>query len=448
MKHRIGILFSALSLGVLAAQPAITLKVEPERRVFPAGAGTEAILRIAIDVPETPRKEPQKTRVDLAIALDCSSSMNSQRKIENAREAAQKALDLLGEEDTFSLVTYDSSARVVIPVTRVSASAREEIRQAINAIRTRGTTALFAGVSLSAAELRKAGDVPGRVRRLILLSDGQANVGPSSPSELGRLGAALVKERISVSTVGVGDNYNEDLMTALAQNSDGNFYFVEKSSELSLILEKELGSALSVAAQGVKVKIICPPGVKPRGILGHESKIDAQTIEIDFNQLYSGHRKVLFLQLDLPAQPDGSTLPLAEVRVEYQTNDAKPAPVLLEKAGVTFSRDEKVLESGLNPSVYGETLLIKNRTLREEALREADSGNREKAKAMLDKSQKEVADFARKSNSPALEAAAETMNKENVRFQAAPSGSSDYSSIRKEIKGRNYQEINKQQYRQ
>src|SRR4029450_1790476 len=72
-----------------------------------------------------------------------------------------------------------------------------------------------------------------RVNRIILLSDGQANVGPSSPGDLGNLGASLIKEGISVTTLGLGLDYNEDLMTQLARRSDGNHYFIENSSDLA-----------------------------------------------------------------------------------------------------------------------------------------------------------------------------------------------------------------------
>lgn len=82
-----------------------------------------------------------------------------------------------------------------------------------------GGTALYAGVAQGASELREFLD-PHRVNRIILLSDGQANKGPSSPSELGNLGAALISEGISVTTIGIGLGYNEDLMTQLAPRSD------------------------------------------------------------------------------------------------------------------------------------------------------------------------------------------------------------------------------------
>ena len=98
---------------------------------------------------------------------------------------------------------------------------------------------------------------------MILLFDGLANVGPSSPADLGRLGKAFLKEGISVTTVGVGNDFNEDLMTQLSQTSDGNHYFVETSSDLPRIFAQELGDVLSVVARKVVVEIECPEGIRP-----------------------------------------------------------------------------------------------------------------------------------------------------------------------------------------
>ena len=102
---------------------------------------------------------------------------------------------------SFRFVLYSSSATVLVPATK--ATDREQIIRKIKTIGANGSTALFAGVSKGAAEVRKFLDEES-VNRVILLSDGRANVGPKSPGELERLGASLVKEGISVSTLGIG----------------------------------------------------------------------------------------------------------------------------------------------------------------------------------------------------------------------------------------------------
>ncbi len=429
------------------ANAAVTLKVEAEKSVLPAGSMQEAMVRIAVSAAPV-EKTSNTPKVNLSIAFDNSGSMHGQNKIQNARLAARNAVDLLADGDLFSLVLYNSSAKVLIPATSINASSRAEIKRTIDQIATMGNTALFAGVSLSADELRRNIDKPGWVNRLILLSDGQANVGPSSASELGRLGAALVKEGISVSTVGVGTDYNEDLMTSLAQNSDGNFYFVENSSQLSLILEKELGSALSVAAQGIKIKITCPPGIKPRGIVGHQCKIENQTIEMKFNQLYSGHDKVLILQLEVPAQPAGNSTPLANVKLEYELTDSQKITAVDRSVTVAFTTDQAVAAASLNKAVSADVAIQQSNVLREEAIKEADAGNYKGGVQKLERAQSILASNAEITDSPAVRQNADDMLQEQQKLEKAEEKPSLYNAARKVIMGRSYQSKNSQNYRQ
>ena len=149
------------------------------------------------------------------------------------------------------------------------------------------------------------------VHRIILLSDGLANVGPSSPEDLGRLGAALIKENISVTTVGVGTDYNEDLMARLSQNSDGNTYFVESSGDLPRIFAAELGDVLSIVAKKVNLTIECPSGVRPIAIIGRDGRIKGQSVELYLNQLYGGQEKYALLKVEVPKAESGKEMEIA-----------------------------------------------------------------------------------------------------------------------------------------
>ena len=126
----------------------------------------------------------RRTPVNVALVIDKSGSMSGE-KIAKAREAAKFAVRRLSRHDIVSVVAYDSTVRVVVPATRLSD--KETVCRAIDRLESDGQTALFAGVSKGAAELRTFLD-RNRVNRVILLSDGLANVGPSSPSALGELG--------------------------------------------------------------------------------------------------------------------------------------------------------------------------------------------------------------------------------------------------------------------
>ncbi|MBN1685034.1 MAG: VWA domain-containing protein, partial [Spirochaetales bacterium] len=211
----------------------------------------------------------ERTPVNVAIVLDRSGSMDGE-KIVQAREAAKMAVELLGPRDIASIVTYSDTVTVLVPATRVTD--RRYIMDKIDSIFADGSTALFAGVSKGADEILKFFDAQ-KVNRVILLSDGLANVGPDSPAALGDLGASLRKTGISVTTIGLGLGYNEDLMVRLAEKSDGNHAFVENSKDLSRIFEYEFGDILSVVAQDIEIEIRCGDGVRPVRVLGREAEI-------------------------------------------------------------------------------------------------------------------------------------------------------------------------------
>ena len=230
-----------------AASETVHLRIDVDRHVLPADSTEKAVVKIALDGIRPPRRD-RRPPVNLALVIDRSGSMAGD-KIIKAREAALEAIERLGADDVVSLVTFDNHIESVMPAQRLGDGRR--LREAICAIEPRGGTALYGGVMRGAAEVRKNLEDRRYINRVILLSDGLANVGPSSPEELGRVGASLMKEGISVTTIGLGLGFNEDLMTRLALRSDGNTYFVEHSNDLPRIFSAELGDVLNVVARRI-----------------------------------------------------------------------------------------------------------------------------------------------------------------------------------------------------
>ena len=285
--------------------------------------------------------------VNVAIVLDKSGSMSG-AKIERAKAAAIAALERLNERDIVSVITYDNSARVVVPATKMSD--RADVINAINNIKSGGSTALFAGVSKGAAELRKFIDKD-RVNRVILLSDGLANVGPSSPGELANLGRSLGKEGIAVTTIGLGTGYNEDLMAQLAANSDGTHAFAESASDLGRVFVAEFGDLTSVVAQEVAVTIKCEKGVKPLRVLGRQAEINGQTVIAQFNQIYSQQQKYVLLEIEVAAGAANSTRDIAEVSVSYANMATKTTDSLTNRIATRFSKEKTELLASVDRDV-------------------------------------------------------------------------------------------------
>jgi len=273
----------------------IKLDVAMGTPVVLAGEKQTAYVRVAMTGFEL--DDPaDRTPVNVAIVLDKSGSMQGE-KIARARDAAIMAIDRLRPDDIVSVVAYDSTVHVLVPATKVSN--RNAIYLAIRRLEAGGSTALFAGVSKGAREVRKFLD-RNRVNRIILLSDGLANVGPSSPGDLAELGSSFIREGISVTTIGLGLGYNEDLMTELARSSDGNHMFAENAVDLAWAFDSEFGDVLSVVAQDVGLTIRCPAGIRPVRVLGRDAEIVGQTVTATLNQLYSNQMKYVLLEVELP----------------------------------------------------------------------------------------------------------------------------------------------------
>ena len=328
-----------------ASAKSVTLDVQMSQPIVLAGSPQRAYLRVALTGLESDRGK--RAPVNVAIVLDRSGSMSGQ-KIEEAKRAAIMAVKQLRDDDIVTVVTYQSTVDVLVPATK--AADREAICGAIRRIASGGNTALFAGVSKGAQELRKFLDL-NRVNTLILLSDGLANVGPSSPGELAQLGASLAREGVAVTTIGLGLHYNEDLMTRLALASDGNHFFAEDAGDLEYAFATEFGDALSAVAQKVTIHIHCPDGVRPIRMLGREAQISGQDVHASLNQLFKDQTRYLLLEVEIPSARPGGVRRVADVDVAYHDLLAGSAARLRGDAKVSFTDKASVVESKTNRDV-------------------------------------------------------------------------------------------------
>ncbi|WP_299200491.1 VWA domain-containing protein [uncultured Amphritea sp.] len=430
-------LFLLSLLPLLAQANQVNLNINLATPVMEAGQSHRAFIKVSL---EGFKQQDKQARIpaNVAIVLDKSGSMGGD-KIQYAREAAIMAIKRLDERDTVSVVSYDSQVQVVVPATEVHN--QQAIYAAIRNIQADGNTALFAGVSKGANELRTFLS-RNRVNRVILLSDGLANVGPQSASELGELGASLAKEGISVTTIGLGLGYNEDLMTRLAGYSDGNHAFVENAEDLASVFQYEFGDVLSVVAQGVNIEIRCRNGVKPIRLLGRESEIIGDRVTTRLNQLYSEQEKFVILEVEVPQQQAETELELVAVQVHYdnlftqseeQLSGQSIARFSGSKQEVKAARDDKTLEAAVEQ--------VANEYSRD-AIKARDSGDLEGAKKILQDSASYLGSQAESLNSPKLQ------KQEAEALQDADSLEleQDWNKQRKELKARQYKRATQQAY--
>ena len=197
---------------------------------------------------------------DLVIVLDRSGSMEGQ-KLNDARQAVMSLLEQLGPDDRFALVTYSNSVQALSGLVPMTEANRRRLTATVAHVRAGGGTNLGGGLERGMNVLMHP---PGdrRQRKVILISDGLANQGVTDPDALGRMASAAVENRFSISTVGVGLEFNEMLMTAIADQGAGHYTFLEDPQVFAQVFESEFQSTRHVAAADVIIRILLEPGVR------------------------------------------------------------------------------------------------------------------------------------------------------------------------------------------
>jgi Ca-activated chloride channel family protein len=326
-----------------------------------------------------------RTPLNIALVIDRSGSMYGDRILQ-AKLASKAILKLFNQDDIFSLIAYDNDAEVIVPATKVSNP--QNIERMIDGLNANGSTALYAGVQNGVQEVKKFLD-KNKVNRVILLSDGQANVGPSSPSDLASLGRELGGMGISVSTIGLGLGYNEDLMTQLALQSDGNHVFVENPDQLTAFMQLTFGSALSIVAQKVQVEFTLPGYIKPIQSLGRSVDIVGQNIKANLNQVLSENESFIMIEAELNPLPFNSNpIELANITVKYQDVLAKKEAVFSKSYQLSMLPKGSAVEE--NAEVQIDALQLKGNERNKEALKLRDRGDIAGAKKMLEDNVREI----------------------------------------------------------
>lgn len=227
------------------------------------------LMRVGIKgyVPPPDQRQP----VNLVFLIDSSGSMASPDKLPLLKRAFVLAVNQLDENDRVSIVTYAGQAGVVLEPT--PASDRARILAALENLHPAGSTAGAAGIKM-AYSLAEQARQEGSLNRVLLATDGDFNVGMSSSEELKRFIEEKRRSGIFLSVLGFGTgNLNDALMQTLAQNGNGNAYYIDSFSEARKVLVQEIGSTIVTIARDVKIQIEFNPALVARyRLIGYESR--------------------------------------------------------------------------------------------------------------------------------------------------------------------------------
>lgn len=284
--------------GPVVASGPVSLSARLDRGAVLKGGDGLVRLELALTAEQRRGEQTQRVPTDLVVVLDRSGSMSGE-KIELAKAAVAELVGQLGPGDRFALVTYSDGAELAVPLSAFDAQSRQRWRWSIQRVTTGGGTAMSAGLDTALAVT--AEPAAGRAARIVLVSDGLANQGDASFEGLTARAARAARRETVVTAVGVGLDFDEHLMGALADAGTGNYYFLEQGSELAVVLARELEATRETVAAGLAVTLEPAPGVELVEAAGYPLERGAGGATFRPGSLFAGQERRVWLTLRVPS---------------------------------------------------------------------------------------------------------------------------------------------------
>jgi Ca-activated chloride channel family protein len=346
----------------------------------------------------------QRHPLNLSLVIDRSGSMGGD-KIAYTRQAAQFLVQNLGSRDIFSVVLYNEGVETLLQPENVTH--KDNINQRIATIKAGGMTNLsggwLQGCNLVAQNLQQD-----YLNRVILMSDGLANRGVTSPQKLIALAEQKRDEGITTTTMGLGADFNEDLMMAIADAGGGAFYFIESPEVTPMIFEEELRGLLNLVGQNLIISIEPTDDVTNVSQLnGYNMHTDGRSVSFDLGDVLADEVKTLVLELTIPALHNSGQRQIATLRFEYdEIQEQGTEHRVMEKPVYINVGAPAELPAPPNPEVRRSVLLLQAAHARREAVSAADKGEYGHASEVLRRAAENIEQSAAKNEELAEEQSA------------------------------------------
>jgi len=327
--------------------------------------------------PDNQRRRP----LNLSLVIDRSGSMGGD-KIAYTRQAAQFLVQNLGANDWLSIVLYNEGVDTLLQPEQVTH--KDAINQKIATIKAGGMTNLSGGW-LQGCNLVGQNLTADYLNRVILMSDGLANRGVTQQDKLVALAGQKREHGITTTTMGLGADFNEDLMMAMADAGGGAFYFIESPEVAPMIFEEELRGLLNLIGQNLVIS------VEPTDYVTNVSQLNAynmhsngQRIAFDLGDVFGDEVKTLVLELTIPALHDIGKRQIALLRFEYdEIRENGTEHRVMEQPVVINVGVPAEIPAPPNPEVRRSVLLLQAAQARREAVAAADKGEYKQASEVL-----------------------------------------------------------------
>jgi Ca-activated chloride channel family protein len=323
--------------------------------------------------------EEARANLNLGVVLDRSGSMHGS-KLQKAKEAVEFIVKNLTKEDVFALTIYDHRVNTIIPSAKLTN--RTSIINQLRSIRDRGRTNLHGGVIEGAKQVECAKHLEYR-NVVLLLSDGLANEGITDRNRIRDSIKDIYDGGISISTFGVGDDFDEDLLVDVADTAGGSFYFIATADDIPKNIEEEFKGLLATSAYNIEVAWQGLEGIKLRRVLGvpYEDRLSSNT---KLGDLRSGNELLVILDVMIPPSEDRDIdTEIMNFNIQWIPQRGPPTPVQSQALCIIrYTSDENLLTTE-NEQVLENVHLLEAAFVQYQAMELADQGDFSEAQRMM-----------------------------------------------------------------
>ena len=394
--------------------------------------GGDPTVRMELVIGGTAAERAAVVRVptDLVVILDRSGSMAG-AKLDYAKAAIRQLVARLDARDRFGLVLYSNRATVAIPLEEGGEGSGVRWLEKVDGAAAEGGTNISAGLDaglLMVESARRAGRTP----RVILISDGLANEGDTSHEGLVARGRRAARAEYMLAAVGVGADFNEYLMTAIADAGTGNYYYLRDAADLESVFAGELDGARTTVASALEVMIEPHSGVQVLDAAGYPLEREGAAVVFRPGALFEGQRRSVCVTLAVPNESPGED-DIGRVSVSYTASGVRTLLPLSGALRVARVSDEAEMLRRVDASAWAQGVVVDGyNQMKEEVARAVKSGERDKAMGAITRYRQAAEEMNRRVQAPAVRAALESLPALEERVGRGFSGS-DQARVQNEL---------------
>jgi len=287
--------------------------------------------------------------LNLCLILDRSGSMEGP-PMDYMKRACGYVVDLLEPNDVLSIVAFADQAELIMPARRVVN--KQLIKEHINRLEVGNTTDLYGGIAMGASQVASVAS-QGYVNRALLFTDGEPTAGNKDFQSIVGQVVEQKSRGITITSLGFGGEYNEELLSSIAKRSGGNYYYITRPELIPEIFRKELETMMMTVARNLKMRVQMSRWVQVRQVYGKLPTFGHRSAEVTLADLERAETQSVIIEMELGARP-GGRYRVAKVEVTYDDSTTGRTETAVSDVVVDFTTDAGLIAGGINPVVQRE----------------------------------------------------------------------------------------------